>query len=121
MQHLESLIEDQSYSSLERAKFKGWHTKWMHVRIPLLVCLGIEVLSSAKLLSKTFQSEDGDIVSTASLSEQSRQQLLRIRRKDYFELPTVKRLLNKIKKGAMKTYTIFKMSLLKILKMEKIA
>ena len=68
MQHLENLIEDQSYSSLERAKFKGWHTKWMHARIPLLVCLGIEVLSSAKLLSKTFQSEDVDVVSTASLS-----------------------------------------------------
>ena len=63
MQHL-----DQSYSSLERAKFKGWHTKWMHVRIPLLVCLSIEVLSPAKLLSKTFQSEDVDAIATASLS-----------------------------------------------------
>ena len=63
MQHL-----DQSYSSLEQAKFKGWHTKWMHVRIPLLVCLSIEVLSPAKLLSKTFQSEDVDAIATASLS-----------------------------------------------------
>ena len=34
-----------------------------------------------------------------SLSEQSRQQLLRIDRKDYFELPTVKIFLNKVKKG----------------------
>ena len=67
MQHLESLIEDWSYSSLEWAKFKGWHTKWMHVGIPLLVCLGIEVLSAAKLPSKTFQSEDVDAVSTESL------------------------------------------------------
>ena len=99
MQHLESLIEDQNYSSLERAKFKGWHTKWTHARIPLLVCRSIEVLSPAKLLSKTFQSEDVDAVSTASLLEQSRNQLSRIDGKDYFELPTIKRFLNKVKNG----------------------
>ena len=89
----------------------------MHAQIAVLVSLSIEVLSSAKLLSKTFQSEDVDTVSTASLFEQSRQQLSQIGRKDYFELPTVKRF--RLKR-AMTTYTIFKMSLLKILKMQKI-
>ena len=71
----------------------------MHAQIALLVCLSIEVLSWAKLLSKTFQSEDVDTVSTASLFEHSRQQLPQIGHKDYFGLPTVKRFLNKIKKG----------------------
>ena len=98
MQHLESLIEDRSYSSLERAKFKGWHSKWTKARIPLLACLSIETLSPAKLLSKTFQSEDVDAVTTSSLLEQTRQQLARIERKDFFELPTVKRFLDKVKK-----------------------
>ena len=51
------------------------------------------------MLSKTFQSEDVEAVSTASLFEQSRQQLSQIGRKDYFKLPTVKRFLNKVKKG----------------------
>ena len=99
MQHLESLIEDRSYSSLERAIFKGWHTKWTHAQVPLLVCLSIEVLSPAKLLSKTFQSEDVNTACTASLFEQSRQQLSRIGHKDYLELPTITRFLNKVKKG----------------------
>ena len=65
--------------------------------------LSIEVLSSARLLSKTFQSEDVDVVSTASLFEQSRQ-FLRIGCKDYFELPVVKRFLNKVKKGDYDLY-----------------
>ena len=51
------------------------------------------------MLSKTFQTEDVEAVSIASLFEQSRQQLSQIGRKDYFKLPTVKRFLNKIKKG----------------------
>ena len=38
-------------------------------------------------------------MSTPSLFEQSRQQLSRIGRMDYFELPTFKRFLNKVKKG----------------------
>ena len=91
----------------------------MHAQIPLLFCLSIVVLSLAKLLSKTFQSEDVDTISTASLFEQSRQQLLRIGSKDYFELLPLKRLLIMLKR-AMTTYTIFRMSLLQILKMQKI-
>ena len=51
------------------------------------------------MLSKIFQSQDVDAISTTSLFEQSRQQLLGIDRKDYFELSTVKIFLNKVKKG----------------------
>ena len=51
------------------------------------------------MLFKIFQSQDVDAISTTSLFEQSRQQLLRIDRKDYFELSTVKIFLNKVKKG----------------------
>ena len=51
------------------------------------------------MLSKIFQSQDVDAISTTSLFEQSRQQLLGIDRKDYFELSTIKIFLNKVKKG----------------------
>ena len=51
------------------------------------------------MLSKIFQSQDVDAISTTSLFEQSRQQLLGTDRKDYFELSTVKIFLNKVKKG----------------------
>ena len=65
-------------------------------RIPVLVCLALEVLSPAKILSKTFQNEDVDPVATVSLLNQVKQQLRRIERKDFEQLPTVKRFLDRV-------------------------
>ena len=96
MQHLGSLIEDRSYSSLDRAKFKGWHTKWTKAIIPLLACLSIELLAPAKILSKTFQLEQVDVVVTVGAIEQAKGQLARIERKGFTDLPTVKHFLDNI-------------------------
>ena len=96
MQHLKSLAEDKSYPSADRAKFKGWYNKWTQTRIPLLACLAIEVLAPAKILSKTFQLEEVDIVLTAAAIKQAKDQMARIERKACTDLPTVKKFLQNI-------------------------
>ena len=67
MQHLENLSEDKSYPAKEGQSFKGWYNKWTKVRTPLLACVSVEVLALAGILSKAFQSEDIDVVTTDSL------------------------------------------------------
>ena len=96
MQHLENLAEDKSYPTKDRQKFKGWLLKWTQGRIPLLVSLFIEILAPAKMLSKCFQAEDIDIVGSVSHVESVKKQLTRIEQKPFNQLPTVKRLLDKI-------------------------
>ena len=78
MQHLENLSEDKSYPAKERKTFKGWYNKWTKARIPLLACVSVEVLAPAGILSKAFQSEDIDVVTTDSLLSQCKLQLQRI-------------------------------------------
>ena len=88
MQHLESMAEAHSYSSTDRAKFKGWLKKWTNARVPILACLSLELLAPPKILSKAFQSEDVDYVRTEMLIPKTRHQMERVQRKDFSDLPT---------------------------------
>ena len=62
MQHLANLAEDNSYPANKRNKFAGWYKKWTEAHIPLMVCLSLEVLQPVKLLPKTFQNKNKDMV-----------------------------------------------------------
>ena len=59
-----------------------------------MVCLSLEMLQPAKLLSKTFQNENVDVVDVVIYISQTKKQLERIERKDFKSLPTVRRFLN---------------------------
>ena len=72
-------------------KFKHWYQKWTCSRILVLVSLSIEVLTPGKILSKTFQSEDVDSVETESLINRTKQNMHRIQKKEFEQLPTIKR------------------------------
>lgn len=96
LQHLENISEDNSFPADDRAKCKGWLKKWSEVRIPLLIALFIEILAPAKCLSKSFQAGDIDVVASIENVEKTKRQLHRISQKKLKELPTVKRLLQKI-------------------------
>ena len=95
MQHLENLSEVKSYPAKERQTFNSWYNKWMKACIPLSACVSVEVLALAGILSKTFQSEDINVVTTDSLLSQCKLQLQRTERKPFEELPTVRRFLEK--------------------------
>ena len=97
MQHIANLVEDKSYPQKERNKFKHWYQKWTCSKIPILVSLATEVLTPAKILSKTFQSEDVDSVETEGLIKQTKQSLSRIQRKEFDQLPTVKSFFERVK------------------------
>ena len=97
MQHLANLVEDNSYSAKERNKFAGWYKKWTEARILLMVCLSLEVLQPAKLLSETFQNKNVDMVDIVTYISQTKKQLKRIERKDFESLPTIRCFLNSVK------------------------
>ena len=67
MQHIANLAEDSSYPQKYQNKFRHWYQKWTPDRIPILCSLAIEVLNPAKLLPKTFQSEDVDYVEAQAI------------------------------------------------------
>ena len=90
------MSEDKSYKSADRQKFKDWLRKWQQARIPLLACLFVEVLSTAKVLSLAFQDNDIDTVSSIQRLEMAKKQLARLEWKNFEDLPTVKRFLDKV-------------------------
>ena len=65
--------------------------------IPLLACVSVEVLTPAGILSKAFQSDDIDVVTTNSLLSKCKLQLQRMEWKPFEELPTVHCFLKKVK------------------------
>ena len=104
MQYLESLSEDKSYQSKERATLKGCLIKWIEAHITILPCVSVEVLAPAKILSKAFQSEDVDVVQVESLFKGCKTQLSRVQRKPFDELPTVKQFLENVKKQEVSSF-----------------
>ena len=99
LQHLQNMSEDMSFKAADCQKFKGWLNKWQQARIPLLACLFIEILSPAKVLSLAFQDEDIDTVSSLSRLETAKKQFIRIEKKEFEDLPTVSRFLDKVEES----------------------
>ena len=104
MQHIANLVEDKSYPQKERNKFKHWYQKWTCNKIPILVSLATEVLTPAKILSKTFQNEDVDAAGTEGLIKQTKQSLNRTQRKEFDQLPTVKSFFERVKEDGKHTF-----------------
>ena len=78
MQHLANLAEDNSYPAKERNKFASWNKKWTEASISLMVCLSLEVLQPAKLLPKTSENKNMDMVGDVTYMSQTKKQLKRI-------------------------------------------
>ena len=96
MTHLQELSVDTSYSRNEINKFRDYFDKWSYGRVPLLISLFLEILSPAKILSKGFQEQDIDVVKTVDYLKRANRQFARIKDKEYYELPSVKRFMSKV-------------------------
>ena len=59
----------------------------------------LEILSSAKILSKGFQEEQIDVVKPVDYLKRANGQFARIKDKEYYELPSVKRFMGKVEHG----------------------
>ena len=93
------MSEDSAFKAVDRQKFKGWLLKWQQARVPLLACLFLEILSPAKTLSLAFQGEEIDTMKSISCIETAKNQLERLERKNFEDLPTVNRFLEKVKEA----------------------
>nr|XP_047135399.1 E3 SUMO-protein ligase KIAA1586-like [Hydra vulgaris] len=102
--HLENMTEDITFTNAERAKFKGYHKKWIHARMPLYIALFIEILAPAKMLSKCFQSDEIDVLASSGFVQQAESNLNHIQKTKFINLPTVKRFLAKVTEKEGKFY-----------------
>ena len=64
-----------------------------------MVCLSLEMLQPAKLLSKTFQNENVDMVDVVTYISQTKKQLERIEREE--SLATISHFLNNVKRKTL--------------------
>ena len=64
IQHLETMTEDETITSKDKAKMKGYLKHWKSSRMPLLLALFIDILTIPSILSLIFQKEKIDPVQT---------------------------------------------------------
>ena len=60
--HLATLSVDPSVRSVDRAKLKGYHKKWIEAKYILGCALFIDLLSPCSMFSKSMQSDEIDIL-----------------------------------------------------------
>ncbi|CAB4003716.1 zinc finger 862-like [Paramuricea clavata] len=97
IQHLETMTEDETITSKDKAKLKGYLKRWKSSRIPLLLALFIDILTIPSILSLTFQKEKIDPVQTAKALNKARERLAQFEKKAFKKLPNVRNFLSKIK------------------------
>ena len=68
MTHLNHLVEETTYPSAEKAKFKGIYEKYRNAKYPLYLKYFIEILVPAAELSLNFQRETIDVESQKVVS-----------------------------------------------------
>jgi hypothetical protein len=97
IQHLETMTEDETITSKEKAKMKGYPKRWKSSRMPLLLSLFIDILTIPSILSLTFQKETIDPVQTVRAFKKVKERLVQFEKKAFEKLPNVTNFLSKIK------------------------
>jgi hypothetical protein len=96
IQHLESLSQDKSYSSKDRAKLKGYLLNWSNAKMPFLLSMCIDLLEIPSQLSICMQHERIDTVSAMNYLSKAKERLEMFERKEFEKLPHVKYTISKI-------------------------
>lgn len=96
IQHLESLVQDKSYPTKDRAKLSGYLKQWSDAKMPFLLALFIDLLEVPSILSKTMQNDDIDVVMAMNALSKTKKRLDLLTNKEFEKLPHVKYLLSKI-------------------------
>ncbi|XP_065918333.1 zinc finger protein 862-like [Dysidea avara] len=103
--HLITLSEDHSVKADERARIKGYLKTWTKYSTIVGCALYVDILKSPSLLSMSLQTSELDIVLGIKNTLKSTTALKTLAKKDPFEWPTVKLLLQKIEdEGGKKSY-----------------
>ena len=103
--HLTVLAEDSSVKAEERARLKGYLKTWTNYSTIVGCAMYIDILKSPSLLSISLQASELDVVLGIKNILKSTTALKNLGKKDPFEWPSVKLLLQKIKnEGSKKLY-----------------
>lgn len=89
MVHLESLCNDASYSTKDRAKFQGYFKKWNSTEMLLNIAYYIDILEPIRLLSITFQKSDIDVVKSARALSNVQRDIRRMKTRTISRFPSV--------------------------------
>ena len=95
--HLITLAEDSSMKAEDRARMKGYISKWSHTKILVGCSLYIDVLQPASLLSLTLQGLKLDIVLGIKHIVKTVESLKKLSEKEPSTWPTYKPICNRIK------------------------
>ena len=87
MQHLKDMSEDRSYKSDQRAKIKGYLTKWNTTNMLLNMAFYLAILQPASFLSLAFQKEDIDPVRAIEALLNVKKRLHKLKSKSADEFP----------------------------------
>lgn len=96
IQHLESLCEDKTIKSQDRAKLKGYLQQWRKSKMPILLAFFIDLLEIPSRLSLALQKEEIDTVYAAMSLQKTGERFDMFERKDFDKLPHVKHFLSKV-------------------------
>ncbi|XP_064404677.1 zinc finger protein 862-like isoform X1 [Halichondria panicea] len=99
MAHLESLAEDRSVSSSDRARLKGYLSKWQQGKILIGCSMYVDALKVPSMLSKVLQEEKLNIVSSLQNILKSKKSLQSLTDTDPLQWPTVKLICNRLTAG----------------------
>ncbi len=97
IQHLETMTEDETITSKDKAKMKGYLRRWNSSRMPLLLALFIDMLTIPSILSLTFQKETIDPVQTVRALKKTKERLVQFEKRAFEKLLNVRNFLSKIK------------------------
>ena len=87
MQPLKDMSEDRSYKSNQRAKIKGYLTKWNTTNMLLNMAFYLAILQPASFLSLAFQKENIDPVRAIETLLNVKKRLHKLKSKSADEFP----------------------------------
>ena len=96
IQHLESLCEDKTIPTKDRAKLKGYLKSWKNAKMPFLLSMCIDLLEIPAQLSICMQSDKIDTVNAMNYLSKAKQRLELFERKEFEKLPHVKYVISKV-------------------------
>ena len=95
--HLCTLVEDQSVKASDRARLRGYLKKWKQGKMLIAAALYVDILKAPSILSLCLQHEKLDIVLGIRQLLLSRKSILAMAGQDPLDWPTVKLVCSRIK------------------------
>ena len=103
--HLAALSEDSSVKGSDRAKLRGYHTKWIEGKYLIGCAVFVDLLTPCSVFSKVMQSDEVDILAAVTSLLKTMKETEKLRSKPLDQWPTYAATMKKISsEGEEKVY-----------------